>query len=243
MQISIVIPCFNAVAYLGGALESVALAMGNAQVEALVVDDGSTDESLALLASLNGLYPWLNVISQDNAGPAAARNAGAEAAQGDFLLFLDADDELQPDVLEDVVDFLKASPEKDFWIGRYAIRDAEGNAFTMPCRIKDPAIGPQLRDYLDQDLAIGQGSYLIRRSKFLDLGFPEGLSTQEDVPFFMACLARLSCQMLDLDLALYHRYRGSVSQARAEALAGGFPIWICFFPLLMFVLSSNDQRK
>ncbi len=101
MQFSIVIPVYNVAAYLEGCVDSV-LANNCINSEIILVDDGSTD----------GLCPQLcdrlaqkhsrliRVVHQENRGLGGARNAGIEAAAGDYLLFLDSDDTITPDTLD-----------------------------------------------------------------------------------------------------------------------------------------------
>jgi glycosyltransferase involved in cell wall biosynthesis len=90
-EVSIIIPTFNRARFLAGAVDS-ALAQGSG-VEVIVVDDGSTDGTDAILASFG---ERIRVLDQPNRGPGAARNLGAEQAAGEFLFFLDSDDLLQP---------------------------------------------------------------------------------------------------------------------------------------------------
>jgi len=84
---SIIIPTFNGAARIGYCLEALAKQAEGTGIEILVVDDGSTDDT----AKVAGRYPSVRVITQKNAGPAAARNRGAREAQGRVLLFTDDD--------------------------------------------------------------------------------------------------------------------------------------------------------
>jgi glycosyltransferase involved in cell wall biosynthesis len=94
--VSIIIPCYNAEAYVADAIES-ALAQTHRPVEVIVVDDGSTDRSLDVMRSFAGRICWM---TGPNRGACAARNRGLEAARGDVLQFLDADDLMHPEKLE-----------------------------------------------------------------------------------------------------------------------------------------------
>jgi glycosyltransferase involved in cell wall biosynthesis len=85
--VSTIVPVHNGAATLARALESV-LAQGDAPVELLVVDDGSTDASAAVAQR----FPEVRLLGQPQKGPAAARNAGIRAAAGELLAFNDADD-------------------------------------------------------------------------------------------------------------------------------------------------------
>lgn len=88
--ISIIIPCYNHAHYLPFAVQSV-LAQTCAQWEAIVVDDGSTDDTRTVAARFSD--PRVRYHYQENQGLSAARNAGIRIARGDYLAFLDADDE------------------------------------------------------------------------------------------------------------------------------------------------------
>jgi glycosyltransferase involved in cell wall biosynthesis len=91
-SISVVIPTFNQARYLGEAIDS-ALAQLRKPLEVIVVDDGSTDETPAVLERYGAP---VRVIRQQNGGVAAARNAGVAAARGEYVAFLDSDDVWHP---------------------------------------------------------------------------------------------------------------------------------------------------
>lgn len=103
MKISVVIPVYNAERFVRATLQSVAdaaarLAPGDT-AEVIAVDDGSTDASGAILDAWAAEHPLLRVIHQANGGEGAARNAGMDAATGEILAFLDADDRMHPEAL------------------------------------------------------------------------------------------------------------------------------------------------
>jgi len=103
--VSVVIPCYNHARYLPAALASVHAQRGVA-VESIMVDDGSNDDSAAV-AEAHGATM---VKRQRNRGLSHARNAGLEAVRGEFVVFLDADDELLPDALHSGVRVLQECP-------------------------------------------------------------------------------------------------------------------------------------
>jgi glycosyltransferase involved in cell wall biosynthesis len=104
--VSVVIPAFNAEAYLGEAIESV-LAQTYEPVEPIVVDDGSSDGSAEIAARYSGV----TLLRQENRGLSAARNAGVAASSGELLAFNDADDAMLPERLRIQVDHLVGNPE------------------------------------------------------------------------------------------------------------------------------------
>ncbi len=94
-SISVVVTSYNSQDTIGDAVASV-LAQTHLPEEIIVVDDGSTDKSLEVLAQFAGR---ITVVRQDNQGPSAARNAGIAAASGEWIAFLDGDDSWHPEKL------------------------------------------------------------------------------------------------------------------------------------------------
>lgn len=108
-KVSVVIPCFNAATTVGMTLDSL-LAQTLTSWEAIVVNDGSTDDSAAVVRRYQTRDPRIQQIEQDNQGLGAARNTGLAAAKGEFLNFLDADDLLLPRMLERMAGELDRDP-------------------------------------------------------------------------------------------------------------------------------------
>lgn len=102
-EISVIIPVYNIQQHLRECLDSV-LGQSYPHLQVICVDDGSTDESPAILAQYAQKDNRVQVIRQQNAGPGAARNTGLEAATGEYVIFLDSDDWFEPDFLEKMVD-------------------------------------------------------------------------------------------------------------------------------------------
>jgi glycosyltransferase involved in cell wall biosynthesis len=108
--VTIVIPNFDLGPYVAQAIES-ALAQTHAPVEVIVVDDGSRDDSLARIRATPGFQAGrVELVAQANGGVARARNAGAARARGDYLVFLDADDLLEPTYVARCLEALQAAP-------------------------------------------------------------------------------------------------------------------------------------
>ncbi|HEY9099965.1 MAG TPA: glycosyltransferase [Thiobacillus sp.] len=97
--ISVVMPCYNAAPFVEEAITSV-MQQSYPHVELIIVDDGSTDESVTIIAELASRHPdRITVLHQTNNGPYNARNQGLTQARGNFIAFLDADDTWHPDAL------------------------------------------------------------------------------------------------------------------------------------------------
>lgn len=116
--VSVIIPVYNVETYLSDMLESV-VAQRYGRLQIIIVDDGSTDGSARIAAQFARRDPRIAVIAQANAGLGAARNAGLEAARGDYLMFLDSDDRLAEGAIARFVSTLEATGS-DFAVGAVA---------------------------------------------------------------------------------------------------------------------------
>jgi glycosyltransferase involved in cell wall biosynthesis len=108
--ISIIVPCYNQGIYLKETIHS-ALASSYRPLEILIINDGSTDNSLELAQELEAQHPEVRVLNQANAGVTKARNAGIAAGQGEYILPLDGDDLISPAYIEQGLAILASRPE------------------------------------------------------------------------------------------------------------------------------------
>ena len=102
MQLSVIIPMYNAEKYIKRCIESVYrqdLDINN--FELLVVNDGSTDNSPSIVKELQKIYPNITLIDKENGGQGSARNIGIDSSSGDYLMFIDADDYLVDKTIKD----------------------------------------------------------------------------------------------------------------------------------------------
>ena len=113
MTFSIIIPAYNAEAFLPRCLDSI-FSQEYDDYEVIVINDGSTDSTATLLKQYASKHPNLHILSQINQGMATARNRGLEEAQGDYVMFIDSDDQIAEDALktlagqisgEDIIEF------------------------------------------------------------------------------------------------------------------------------------------
>ena len=134
---SVLVSCYNYAAYVADAVDS-ALGPTAAPVEVIVVDDGSTDGSAEVVRQRVGADPRVRLIEQANAGQAAAMNAAVEAARGEVLCFLDADDRFEPGKVEAVVEAFRAAPEAGFAVHGLTLVDADDRPFRTQTALPEP---------------------------------------------------------------------------------------------------------
>jgi GT2 family glycosyltransferase len=209
---SVVIPAYQAAATIGETVESV-LAQTVRPLELIVSDDGSTD---GLEDALAPHREALRLIRRPHGGIAAARNAGVEAASGDFVLFVDADDLLLPRKLEALTELAVARPDLDLLStdvfferdGQRVGRFGEANPFAAS----------------DQRAAIVGSCFVgwpaARRTRLVEVG---GFDTELPSAVDWDCWLRLifagsAAGLYDEPLSVYRVHGGSVSARRAGSL-------------------------
>lgn len=183
--VSVVIPTYNRADLLPSALDSV-LAQTHPHLEVLVVDDGSTDDTLRVL---EGYGERIAVVRQDNAGPSAARNHGIRKTTGAFVAFLDSDDVWLPDKLARQLEVFAAHPDTGMVGGGCRYMDAEGNDLGGVTRC--PHVIP-LEDFQIFTALPGSASNaVIRRKALEEVGlFDDTLQRAEDRELWMRIAER-----------------------------------------------------
>ena len=204
--ISCVVPVFNGERYLAEALESI-LKQSYRSLEIIVVDDGSTDGTAAVMDHYAG---QARLLRQANAGTAAARNLGLNAAQGEFVAFLDADDLWHPEKLERQMARFQARPELDYCV-------AHVQNFWVPelieeeKRFRDHRISKALPGYTT-------GTLLVRHVCFDAVGFFDAtIRHADDTEWFLRASEHGATMELLSDVLLYRRlHQNNSSRLRAS---------------------------
>ncbi len=191
--VSVIIPAYNAEAFIGKAVDSV-LAQSYAHFELLIINDGSTDNTAAIINDYQDTR--IHLITQVNGGLSNARNTGIQTAQGNYLAFLDADDYWAPTKLAKQVALLQQNPALGFCSSQSRIETPEGEFLNdWPC----PDItGTTLQTIFIQNAAItGSGSgVMVTQALQKQAGlFDESLNSLEDIDMWMryAALAEYCC--------------------------------------------------
>ncbi|MBZ0274516.1 MAG: glycosyltransferase [Anaerolineae bacterium] len=209
---SVIIPTFNRSALLREAVESV-LAQTYHPLEIIVVDDGSTDDTAALMA---GYGDRVRYIRQTNAGVSAARNHGFRVSQGEFVAFLDDDDLYLPLKIERQVACLGANPAAGLAHSRYLLGN---NAGQVVGRIGLLSEGYILHELLHRNF-LWMSSPLIRRDVLEKVGgFNETLSTAADYDLWLRIAgAGYPFACVQEPLGIYRLQQGSMvtNVARTE---------------------------
>ena len=179
--VSVIIPVFNRSLVITRAINSV-LHQSFKNFELIVVDDGSTDETEIILSSFINSGA-IHYFKQNNLGVSAARNLGASKAQGEWLAFLDSDDEWLVDKLQTQLDFFKINKNLQIAYGEELwIR----NGVKVNKKIIHQKFGGWIFDKCIQQCFIAPSSVILKASLFLEMGgFDESFQVCEDYDLWL----------------------------------------------------------
>lgn len=222
MILSIIIPVYNCGAFLRDCLQSIR-EMGISDYEVILVDDGSTDGSAQVCDELTQKYVYARCIHQRNQGVSAARNEGLRMAKGEYVLFVDADDALEPQGLARLVEQLRKAPEADMAIFGLSFDYYHGGSIYRRDELLPPLAGIVERQewvrHLPELFAANALSpiwnKLIRREVLMqnDLRLRSDMFLYEDLEYSLRCLG--SCGTVLFEQAALYRYRQSEDEGNA----------------------------
>lgn len=182
-MISVIIPLYNKETLISKTIQSV-LSQSYSDYEVIVINDGSSDNSVNVVEAFHS--EKIRIISQKNAGVSAARNRGIEEAQGEYVAFLDADDEWSPDYLENQMSLAHQFPECDVVAHSYVF--CRNGAMVHPRLNGVPFSGDEgvLENYFKvsclSDPPISTISVMVKRCAIKKVGgFPVGIKSGEDL--------------------------------------------------------------
>ena len=180
-KISVIVPIYNVEDYLGECIESI-INQDYHDFELLLINDGSTDNSLSICEKWKQQDSRIKVFSKENGGPSAARNFGLAKALGNYITFVDADDYVSKDYLSYLADLFEYS--NDCCIvtcNRQMIKDGKlGHKFNYGD--SEPMVWKRAEVYkrgLYTQIAHGAVARLYKKETFLDLRFPLGLKHED----------------------------------------------------------------
>lgn len=187
MMLSLIIPIYNASTYLAFSLESL-LPQPFQDFELILVDDGSTDASPSICDEYAAKDERIRVLHEPHSGVANSRQVGLEAAKGMYILYVDADDQVDPCMIADMYQ-VAVDQEADMVLCDYRELTHEGEVYRKqePTSLDGVAV---LEDLLDGKLYGALWNKMMRREWLLrtKAAFPLQLTMREDLIFLSQCL-------------------------------------------------------
>ena len=255
--VSVVIPCHNQARYLRTSIAS-AQRQSHPHCEVIVVDDGSIDDTAAI-----GHQCGATVIRQDNRGVSAARNRGLDAATGEYIVFLDADDELLANAVATGVAALSSKTDATCAVGRASPMDAEGR--DLPSVAPRPIVSDLYRDWLAENFVPTVGAAIFRRTRLQALGgFQRDVGPAADYALYLQLartnqvvdhgrvvvryrshsesMSRNASLMLDATMRVLRTERRFVPREHAAAYRHGRDEWAWFYGQQILEQLREDWR-
>lgn len=214
-KVSIIIPVYNVEKYIERCIQSI-LSQTSNEWEAIIVNDGSTDDSLNIIHGLIGKDPRFRVINKSNGGAASARNVGLEEARSEYITFVDSDDSLEKTYVETLLGTMQ-SASCDIILSGMRVRECD----RLPGIVGLHKFNPFLFfKYCD-----GGPCAKLFRKEIIDayhIRFPEDMAVAEDLVFLGSYTLHVKTYFvvpqilyyyyLDNDSSLMHRFwRGELS--------------------------------
>ena len=209
--ISTITPSLNQGPFIRHTIESV-LTQGGDDWEHVVVDGGSTDETITILEE----YPHLRWVSEPDQGQSDALNKAMKMCLGDVIFWINSDDMVAPEAFERARRFFDDHPDAQIVCGNAVTLDEEGNE----TRRTGPRVrAHKLRYPWDGDTSIHQPSIVFRRAVYETVGpFDTSLRYAMDYDFFLRASSQFEFHHLPVDLGLFRGYEGTkTGEGAAEA--------------------------
>lgn len=211
-KITVIIPAYNAEEFIERAVMSVVRQKHDA-VEIIIINDGSTDNTKEIAERLRQEHQNICLINTENHGVSHARNVGLDLASGEYVTFLDADDEIAENALIDMLHCIKKA-QLDILSCKFCVNDL------WPDEIRDTETlyvykGKEalLRAIEDQPETYSACAKLYKRSAIENVRFPEGKRIHEDSFFVFQCLAQdVLLGVYDKTVYILHCVAGSASR-------------------------------
>ena len=208
-MISVVIPLYNKEASIKQSLMSV-LSQSYQDFEVVIVDDGSTDNSVAKVEEIQDSR--IRLIRQENGGPSKARNTGVKHARGEWIVLLDADDELLPDALNIFSKAINDNSSVDiFDANKYIL---VGDTKTLGYHPVQGKIEKPFEEWFFGRISPGNGTSAFRRSFFMNYLFDEHIRRFEDAALLMKQLPFARVYSLKQPTMLFNRNFAEASHPR-----------------------------
>lgn len=270
-KISVIVPVYNIEGYIERCLKSIQK-QTYLRFEVIIIDDGSTDNSLLLCQKFAKKYRNFRVISQKNQGLSAARNAGIKQATGDFLAFVDGDDEILPNFLADLMTAAETTGAEIAICGFFEVYPKNTRIVKTKSRqsMTVKTGREAVKDLLifQKNIEIVTWNKLYKKELFHKVQFPVGKVCEDNLTTYKL-LARAK-KVVYLDLALYRYFRRNNSitkqtnqlvfcerreeaaeaavrffqnSGEAETEAAKCSLLLAYFKYIDFALSGRIEKK
>lgn len=218
---SIIVPTYNYGHTLGRAIDSV-LSQDCDDYEIVIIDDGSIDDTAVVAKRYCHKFPEkIAYFLQENQGPAAARNQGAEISSGEYLFFLDADDEMAEGLLKFLQNYIGKKGKVEVIVGDHIVVDSNGCSSYSVTRVLPKTREQCFSAYLAKQLNLSHCAKVVHHSVFDKVCYPIELRSSEDIPFVAHALALYDSEKISVPMAVVHKHDDSLRHNANYACQAG----------------------
>jgi len=215
-KISVIVPVYNVEAFLPRCVDSI-LSQQGAELEVILVDDGSRDGSGSICDAYQAKDPRVRVIHKENGGLSSARNAGIDAATGEYLAFVDSDDWIEPDTYRYMLELMQKHQVQLACAGRYDVSDATEEKIPGLCPEKEECISAEEmvgRIFLWDGCDSSACDKLYHHSLFETFRFPLGKYSEDVAVTYRIVLQAQRVVMCPVPVYNYYHRPNSISKER-----------------------------
>lgn len=219
IKISVVIPAFNAELYIEKAIQSILRQTVHVN-EIIIIDDGSVDQTCKIVQKIQKDQPKIVLLTQKNAGASAARNRGIHEATGDWILFLDADDECSKELVKTYVTKIKEATEK-FSMIYTAYFQIDMNSHIISPKLSGKRLSDieGFCDILIRNPIISPSGVIVNKELLLEMtGFNTTIKYDEDVDLWVRLLdSNHSIEYIDWPLSYIRRHSNNTTSSMSTS--------------------------
>lgn len=247
MKISIIVPVYNCEVYLRCCVDSL-IGQTYCNIEIILVDDGSTDSSGTICDSYAASDDRVIVIHKENAGVSAARNDGLLKCTGEYIMFVDADDWIEPDACSKIVNSIDNESLLYLWNIRVISNENVEiqKAIRVPESVQEFVASVIAADNCQNSYVRASWGKLFKRDLVKNIQFPEDLYIGEDACFLLRCAEKiLSINQIRIFTDDWYNYRiipsSAVRRYKADLLEQSIKQYNYILSLISFMNMRNEK--
>ena len=208
--ISIVIPLYNKENCIRNTVEKI-LHQPYKNIEVIIVDDGSTDNSLVKLRGISDAR--IRIFTKSNGGPSSARNMGVRKANGEWIYFIDADDQIEDNTLQNFSLIMQENKDVSVFVANYYMK--KGSLFKKhTIFMKNGIVKNNFRAWFWEILTPCQGAVLYKKEILEKYPYPEEIRRWEDASMFFEVMKKEKIYLVDFPAFIYNLDAASASHGR-----------------------------
>ncbi|NNL78108.1 MAG: glycosyltransferase family 2 protein, partial [Desulfobacterales bacterium] len=240
--VSVIIPSYN---YAHGLPHTVKSVLKQSSVsEIIIVDDGSSDNTAEVVADLQKNDRRIQFVYQSNAGPAAARNRGLERATADYVMLLDADDELLAGAIYNLLEPLRFDPQIELVVGRsVAVNLDTGQRKSKSFKSFSTDKEKNFVAYLEKKITLAHGRFIAKRSLFARIQYPEHIRGAEDLSVYAQLFANAKALSIPEEVVLINHHGDSFRHNSRNTGESGLKVVEAVFNPKLVSSSLMQYRK